>query len=248
VNETGFRTFEGNPEEHTSRHLLGGWADALAYELDSGVAAGRGRRLLPAELLEPARVERRRSPRDRRPHRRDRAVLTPDHPEEMTANVSERIFLIDWSWFFENEDKVARQIDLWSAIRHATATGRTTSTSPRRVDGRQLVIERNSFRYASAAQFHDSTKARAVRFEPRMKAADLRRGWVGQRYRALGRGPPVLGPGAPRSGAAVPRRQLRRAHHRGRHARVRGRGSASTPIGAVRRRWRSGASGWSATA
>lgn len=217
LNEQINKFIDGYPEEHASLHLLGGWAGALARELDSG---GASQLVVDADYYLPSFSSLRewnggevRAIADLTDETEQ--FWTPDHPEEMTANVSERIFLIDWSWFFENEDKLARQIDLWKrhqgrhrdgpydiyiAAKEELRPGEVHPLGPAavghhlllldpdliggyrpnpgRVDGRQLVIERNSLRYASAAQFYDSIKARAVRFEPTMKAADLRRAWV----------------------------------------------------------------------
>ncbi|HVV13260.1 class I SAM-dependent methyltransferase [Amycolatopsis sp.] len=217
LNEQINKFIDGYPEEHASLHLLGGWAGALAHELDSG---GASQLVVDADYYLPSFSSLRgwdggqvRAIADLTDETEE--FWTPDHPEEMTANVSERVFLIDWSWFFENEDKLARQIDLWKRhqARHRdgpyeifiaakeelrpgevhpmgpSAVGHHLllldpdliggyRPNPGRIDSRQLVIERNSLRFASAAQFYDSIKSRAVRFEPNMKAADLRRAWV----------------------------------------------------------------------
>ncbi|HJQ44790.1 MAG TPA: class I SAM-dependent methyltransferase [Amycolatopsis sp.] len=217
LNEQINKFINGYSEEHASLHLLGGWAGALARELDSG---GASQLVVDADYYLPSFSSLRgwnggdiRAIADLTDETEQ--FWTPDHPEEMTANVSERVFLIDWSWFFENEDKLARQIDLWRRhqARHRdgpydiyiaakeelrpgevhplgpAAVGHHLllldpdliggyRPNPGRIDGRQLVIERNTLRFASAAQFYDSIKARAVRFEPTMKTADLRRAWV----------------------------------------------------------------------
>ncbi len=205
------------PEEHASLHLLGGWAGALARELDSG---GASQLVVDADYYLPSFSSlggwdggQIRAIADLTDETEQ--FWTPEHPEEMTANVSERIFLLDWSWFFEDESKLARQIDLWRRhqARHRTgpydiyiatkeelrpgevhpmgpgALGHhlllvdpdvigSYQPNPGRVHARQLVIESNSLRFASAVQFYESIKSRAVRFDPSMKAADLRRAWV----------------------------------------------------------------------
>ncbi|MCU1681285.1 MAG: hypothetical protein JWQ81_2024 [Amycolatopsis sp.] len=217
LNEQVNKFIDGYPEEHASLHMLGGWAGALARELDSG---GASQLVVDAGYYLPSFSSLRewtggeiRAIADLTDETEQ--FWTPDHPEEMTANVSERIFLIDWSWFFENENRLSRQIELWNRhqARHRDRTydiyiaakeelqpGEVHPSgpdavghhlllldpdlvggyrgNPGRTGGRQLVIERNSLRYESAAHFYDSIKARAVQFQPKMKAADLRRAWV----------------------------------------------------------------------
>jgi hypothetical protein len=210
------RLIEGYQTEHAGLHLISGWAAALAGELDSGGAAQFG---VDADYYQHSFA----SLRDWSGGRiRAIADLTDEteqfwaqgHPEEMTFNVSERIFLVDWSWLFEEEDRLTRQIELWKRhkARHSddydiyvatkeeldpgevhplgpTAVGHHLlladpdvvggyQANPARADGRRLVIERNSRRYGGAAEFYDAIRARASRFDPGMRPADLRREWL----------------------------------------------------------------------
>jgi SAM-dependent methyltransferase len=217
LNEQVNKFIDGYPEEHASLHMLGGWAGALARELDSG---GASQLVVDAGYYLPS-FSSLREWKGGEIHAiadltdETEQFWTPDHPEEMTANVSERIFLIDWSWFFENESKLARQIELWKrhqarhhdrpyeiyiAAKEELQVGQVHPSGPDAVGhhllllepdlvggyranpggtgGRQLVIDRNTLRYASATQFYEAVKARAVLFEPTMKAADLRRAWL----------------------------------------------------------------------
>jgi SAM-dependent methyltransferase len=214
------RFIEGHSHEHPSLHLLTGWQRALAGEIGSG---GVSQLVVDAHYYLPSFA----SLKDWRTDHSVRAIAdltdrteqfwTPDHPEEMTANVSERIFLIEWEWFFDRESELSRQIELWRrhkanhqgsqadydifvATKEELRPGETHPMgpgavghhlllvdndviggyrpNPGRIDGRQLVIERNELRYSAGVQFYKSIKDRAVQFHPEMKVADLRREWL----------------------------------------------------------------------
>jgi hypothetical protein len=115
LNDQISRLIDGYQTEHAGLHLISGWAAALAGELDLGGAAQFG---VDADYYQHSFASLRGWEGGRI---RAIADLTDEteqfwaqgHPEEMTFNVSERIFLVDWSWFFEEEDRLARQIELW---------------------------------------------------------------------------------------------------------------------------------------
>ncbi|GHF55890.1 hypothetical protein GCM10017566_31190 [Amycolatopsis bartoniae] len=117
------RLIDGYPTEHAGLHLISGWAATLAGQLDSGGAAQFG---VDADYYQHSFASLRGWEGGRI---RAIADLTDEteqfwtrrHPEEMTFNVSERIFLVDWTWFFEDEDRLEQQIELWERhkARHA---------------------------------------------------------------------------------------------------------------------------------
>jgi nucleoside 2-deoxyribosyltransferase len=101
--------------DHPNLHLLSGWAEAIAKDLSSGGTTeiradpdyyvssfsalrqwDKGRIVAIADLTDQTE-----------------SFWRPEHPEQMSVNVSERIFLVDWRWFFDDATILANYIDRW---------------------------------------------------------------------------------------------------------------------------------------
>lgn len=102
--------------DHPSLHLMSGWIDALANEIRSGGATEL--KTHPSYYL-PSFAKLRNWAQGQIRAIADLTDETesfwkPQHPEDMSTRVSERIFLVDWSWLFERQLELSRHIDTWA--------------------------------------------------------------------------------------------------------------------------------------
>ncbi|HEY3607766.1 MAG TPA: class I SAM-dependent methyltransferase [Pseudonocardiaceae bacterium] len=107
--------FTDYPGEHPQLHLLSGWANALAEEMHAG---GTARMETDSDYYLPTFSALRgwaggkvRAIADLTDN--TETFWKPEHPEMMSAPVTERIFLINWQLFFENEPELTRYIEQW---------------------------------------------------------------------------------------------------------------------------------------
>lgn len=208
------RFLTSHPAEHPTPHLMSGWLDALAQEVESG---GPKQFVTDADYYTASFSRLRRWGAGKVAAIADLTDSTepfwmPDHPDELSVSVDERVFLVDWKWFFEEEFTLSEYVSLWKRhkVRHrdrkyeiyiaTKETLRADEVHPLGPDavghhllliepdivggyrmkpghggGRQLIVKRDTLQHATASQFYNAIKQRAVHFDPNSKVPDLRR-------------------------------------------------------------------------
>jgi hypothetical protein len=101
--------------DHPMLHLLSGWVGSVG---DNAAGGARGELVVDPVYYLPSFSAlrgwgegRSRAVADMTSFRE--SFWAPDHAAELSHPISERIFLVDWTCFFENEDKLGDYIEVW---------------------------------------------------------------------------------------------------------------------------------------